>query len=131
MRCGRVLLAASAAVACSLSSTPLSAAPPAEGGACAAITKDLQGQIETLKALKAHPDNGFKQFSSTKKHPEKPEDPQKGLSRERERVETLNTMLPGMGCPRLDIDYELAQPLNQALLPESPKSSKKHHKHGL
>ncbi len=130
MRCGRVLLAASAAVACSLSSTPR-AAPPSEGGACAAITRDLLGQIETLKELKAHPDNGFKEFSSTKKHPEKPEDPQKELSRERERIETLNIMLPGMGCPRLDIDHELAQPLNQALLPPASKDSKKHHKHGF
>lgn len=123
MRCGLVLTAALAAVACCLSSTRPRAdtSPPAD--TCSAVTRDLKSQIETIKQQKAHPDNGFATFS--KKHG-KPEDPQKTLSRAREQAEALNALLPGMGCPRLDIDSELAQPANQALLPAPPKSSKKH-----
>ena len=122
MRCGLVLTVVFATVACCLSSTRPHA-EPADGGACAAITRDLKGQIETIKELNAHTGNVFN--ANSKKHG-KPEDPQKAASRAREQAETLNAMLPGMGCERLDIDHELTLPENQALLPATQKSSKKH-----
>ncbi len=134
MRCGLVLPVVLTAVACCLSSTPLFAEQSAsESPACLAIVKDLKGQIETIKVLKAHPDTGFRTFEipidskSKAKKRTQAEDPRKILSRDREQAEALNAMLPGLGCSRLDIDYELKQPINEALIPPAPKGTKKHH----
>ena len=92
---------------------------------CAAVTNDLRGQIETIKKLNASSAGALR---SGKKRGASPESPQSIAARERGQVDVLNQMLPGMGCPRLDIDYELTQPLNQALLPPPPKKIKKHKK---
>jgi hypothetical protein len=112
------------AVAYGLPPSKTRAGEPAPVDTCAAVTNDLRGQIETIKKLNASPAGALR--SEKKGVP--PESPQSIAARERGQVDVLNQMLPGMGCPRLDIDYELTQPLNQALLPPAPKKIKKHKK---
>jgi hypothetical protein len=125
MRRGLRRSGALVAAACGLSSVALHAdLPPGESGPCALVTRDLRGQIEAMKQLKAQ---GRSLESPSKKHWQ-PESPEALLARDRQHVEALNAMLPGMGCASLDIDRELAKPLNSDLLPPSHKPQNKHHK---
>lgn len=113
------------AVVCGLSSVALGAGPPSqERDTCALATRDLRGQIEAMKVLKAKaPSLAFDEPSRMRKGPERPETL---LARARAQADALNAMLPGMGCASLDIDRELAQPLNAALLPSVPAGGRKH-----
>lgn len=129
MRRELALCMALVAVACGLPPSKTRAGEPvpvdARVDTCAAVTNDLRGQIETIKKLNASPPGALR---GEKKKGAPLESPQSIAARERGQVDVLNQMLPGMGCPRLDIDYELTQPLNQALLPPAPKKIKKHKK---
>ncbi len=127
MRRSFVRSGALAAAVCGLSSGLTHAETPLhESEACALVVRDLKGQIERMKLLKAQrPPPSFD--SPAKKH-RAPESPQAILARDREQANALNDMLPGMGCARLDIDRELAQPLNAALLPPAPTTAGKSHK---
>ncbi len=69
------------------------------------------------------PPLGFDPPSKRRKGPERPETL---LTRWRAQAESLNAMLPGMGCARLDIDRELAEPPNAALLPPAPHPKQSH-----
>jgi hypothetical protein len=115
------------AVVCGLSSVALGAGPPLEEReTCALVTRDLRGQIEVMKVLKAkEPSLAFNEPSRMRKGPDRPETL---LARERAEADALNAMLPGMGCRRLDIDRELAQPLNAALLPSAGGVRKRSHR---
>lgn len=131
MRRGLVLTAAVAAVACGLSSDLVDAAAQSQpqspdSGACAVVVADLRGQIEAIKELKADSAGKLQGFPGKRRLPEAPDHI---AAREREQANALNAMLPGMGCPRVDIDAELAQPLDRALHDPAPKASKKHRKH--
>jgi hypothetical protein len=125
MRRELALTMALVAAACSLSPPKTRADSSTPVDTCAAVTNDLRGQSETIKQLNASPGGALR---SEKKKGVPPESPQSIAARERGQVDVLNQMLPGMGCPRLDIDYELTQPLNEALLPPAPKKIKKHKK---
>lgn len=126
MRRTLALCMALVAAVCGLPPSKTRAGEPAPTtDTCAAVTRDLRGQIETIKKLNASPAGTLR---SEKKKGAPLESPQNIAARERGQVDVLNQMLPGMGCPRLDIDYELTQPLNQALLPPAPKKIKKHKK---
>ena len=114
------LVVALAAIECGLSPSMLKGAPTSpETDACAVATRDLRGQIETIKASAV---------TSGKRTLADRESPQIIAARDREQADALNQMLPGMGCQRLDIDYELSQPLNAAWLPAPSNNSKRHKK---
>ena len=127
MRQGFVRSGALAAAVCGLSSGLTHAETPLqESDACALVVRDLRGQIEGMKLLKAQrPSPSFD--GPAKKH-RAPESTHAILARDREQANALNAMLPGMGCARLDIDQELAQPLNAALLPPASKAARKSRK---
>lgn len=111
-------------IAIGISSSSLSTAvEAAETDTCTAVTRDLRSQIEVIKQLKAQPANSL---AAPSKHPQ--ETPQQIATRDREEADVLNRMLPGMGCAPLDIDRELKQPTNQALLPKSAPARHKKHK---
>jgi hypothetical protein len=119
-------LAGAMGIAICLSSAGLRAEQPGlQNAPCAAVAKDLHGQIETIKLLKDKASDGLPQFSRAGKGA-KSEDPQTVLVRARQQAEALNQMLPGLGCERIDIDYEMTQPLNRALLPPHSAKTKKH-----
>jgi hypothetical protein len=118
----RSLVRSAALVVC-LSSAALRAE---ENDACKVVTRDLRGQIEAMKLLKAKEQP--LRFDDPSKKSRGPESPQTILARDREQANALNAMLPGMGCPSLDIDHELAQPLNAALLPPARAAAHKHRK---
>lgn len=97
-----------------------------ESDTCSAVTRDLRGQIEEIKSLNAAPPT-LAPANPSKKH--QPEAPPQIAARDRVQADMLNDMLPGMGCPRLDIDQELKQPANPSLLPAKvpPKHKKQKH----
>lgn len=118
----RVRTTALVGVAVCLFSSALGTARASESETCAAVNRDLRGQIEVIKQLKRQPASTLKNSS---KNPEEP--PQKIAARNREQAEELNRMLPAMGCASLDIERELAKPVDRAFLPKAaPKKHKKH-----
>lgn len=118
----RVRTTALVGLAVCLSSALGMAAQAAESDTCAAVTRDLRGQIEVIKQLKTQ---SASPLTTSHKHPAEP--PQKIAARDRVEAEELNRMLPAMGCASLDIEQELVKPVDQALLP--PAAPKKHKKH--
>jgi hypothetical protein len=50
------------------------------------------------------------------------------LARQRRQADSLNELLPALGCKTVDIDSELKRPPNPALLPAKSKHTKKHKK---
>jgi len=128
MRLSLVPGGALGAVVCGLSSIALGAGPPPlERDTCALVTRDLRGQIEAMKVLKTKaPSLSFDEPSKIRKGGERPETL---LARARAQADALNAMLPGVGCASLDIDREMAQPLNAALLPPAPAGGRKHSHH--
>jgi hypothetical protein len=97
-----------------------------ESDTCSAVTRDLRGQIEEIKSLNAAPPT-LAPANPSKKH--QPEAPTQTAARDRVQADMLNDMLPGMGCPRLDIDQELKQPANPSLLPAKASAKHKKQKH--
>ena len=98
-----------------------------ESDTCSAVTRDLRGQIEEIKRLNAALPILVAPASPSKKH--QPEAPAQVAARDRVQADTLNDMLPAMGCARLDIDQELKEPLDTSLLPAKAPPKHKKQKH--
>jgi len=106
-----------------------------DDGPCAAMTREVNAQIEEMKRSRA----AANQLKA-------PVDPKAGdvhifdelaaqsrgnrdlLSRERRQVDTLNDMLPALGCTKVDIDRELKKPLDPSIPPRKENTSGKKHK---
>ena len=76
-----------------------------ESDTCSAVTRDLRSQVEEIKRLNAAPPALVVPTNPAKKH--QPEAPTQIAARDRVQADTLNDMLPAMGCARVDIDQEL------------------------
>jgi hypothetical protein len=103
---------------------PVLAQADAANGVCDAVVSDLRSQIEAIKEAKARSRVAAPRFAG--KHGETSASAEEAMRRAREQADALNAMLPGMGCPRLDIDTELTLPMNHALLHAPSTTSKKH-----
>lgn len=133
----RLGLAAAVAVGLALPARADTAAAP-DNGPCASMAKELVSQIEEMKKTRAagnqlrapvDPKVGdvhvFDQLAA------RGNGTREALARERRQADTLNDMLPALGCPKVDIDAELKKPLNPALLPKTDSGSRKKHKKKL